>query len=143
MQTRIFAVTLLLIPLAFGKEAPRPVVCRIVDVVATKAGDEYFVDGLKVPYNAGVTEYLRRAEASSPSSCLRFFVPTSITIRDVDDMWVIATGKMQYKEFHVYIYDERRDSVNEISWWTTTETSALRLGNGGIIPWPDRQLERK
>lgn len=117
--------------------------CRIVDVIATKTGDEYFVDGVKVPEDVGVTGYLRRAEASSPRSCLRLFVPTSVKIQDVEDIWVIATGKMQYQEFHAYLYDERRDTVNEISWWKTTETSTVRVGNGHVIPWPDREPEPK
>jgi uncharacterized protein YecT (DUF1311 family) len=115
--------------------------CRIVDVIATKAGNQYFVDNVKVPDDAAVIDYLRRAEASSPRSCLRLFVPTSVKIRDVEDMNVIATGKMQYAEFHAYIYDEHRDWVSEIS-WHTTDTSAARSANGHEVPWPDRPEQK-
>jgi hypothetical protein len=115
--------------------------CRIVDVIATKAGDQYFVDGVKVPDDGYVIDYIRRAEKASPRSCLRLFVPISVKLQDVEDMWVIATGKIQYQDFHAYLYDERRDSVNEISFWTRVDAAHLRSSDGHPLPWPD--MERK
>jgi hypothetical protein len=141
MRTRLLALTLLLALPAFGQET-RTTSCRIVDVIATKAGDQYFVDGVRVPDNGYVIDYLRRAEVASPRSCLRLFVPTSVKIQDVEDMFVIATGKIQYQEFHAYLYDERRDSVSEISLWKTVNTASLRSSNGHLVPWPDLQPKR-
>ena len=138
MQTRLLALAFLLVLPVFGQETPIPS-CRIVDVIATKAGDRYFVDGVNVPADGYVIDYLRRAELASPRSCLRLFVPTAVKIQDVEDMFVIATGKIQYQDFHVYLYDERRDSVNEISLWKTVDTAPLRSSHGHLLPWPDRQ----
>ena len=138
MQTRLIALAFLLVLPVFGQETPAAS-CRIVDVITTKTGDQYFVDGVKVPAGGYVIDYLRRAELASPRSCLRLFVPTSVRIQDVEDMFVVATGKIQYQDFHAYLYDERRDSVNEISLWKTVDTAPLRSPNGHLLPWPDRQ----
>lgn len=94
MQARLLALAFLFVLPVFGQETPTPS-CRIVDVIATKAGDQYFVDGVKVPADGYVIDYLRRAESASPRSCLRLFVPTSVKIQDVEDMFVIATGTIQ------------------------------------------------
>ena len=140
MPTQLIAVMFLFVLPAFGQQTPTAS-CRIVDVIATKAGHQYFVDGVKVPNDEYVIDYLRHAEKASPRSCLRLFVPTSVKIQDVEDMFVIATGKIQYQDFHAYLYDERRDSVDEISLWKKVDTAHLRSSNGHPLPWPD--VERK
>jgi len=144
MSTQLIALMFLFVPAAFGQQTST-VSCRIVDVIATKAGHQYFVDGVMVPNDGYVTDYLRRAEKASPRPCLRLFVPTSVKLQDVEDMFVIATGKIQYQDFHAYLYDERRDSVDEISLWKKVDASHLRSSNGHPLPWPDIEpdLERK
>jgi hypothetical protein len=85
--------------------------CRIVDVVQTVTGHDYYVDGRRagsLSEELNLLELLRRTEASSPSSCLRFFVPTSVKINEIENADVVA-GKMQYKEFHVYVYGYYQD----------------------------------
>jgi len=138
MQTRLLALAFLFALPVFVQET-HTAPCRIVDVIATKVGNQYFVDGVKVPADGYVIDYLRRAELASARSCLRLFVPTSVKIQDVEDMFVLATGKLQYQDFHAYLYDERRDSVNEISFWKTVDAAPLRSSNGHLLPWPDRQ----
>jgi hypothetical protein len=122
------------------QEAPPPKdrVCRMVDIIATKTRDIYYVDGIEVPQNRTVIEYLRRLEASSPTRCLRLFVPTSVKIQDVEDMRVVA-GKMQYQEFHAYLYDQHREWVNEILPGPPVSTTELRFSPRGTIHWPDLQ----
>lgn len=111
--------------------------CRIVDVMATKSGDTYYVDGMKMPQNVTVIEYLRRKEATSPRTCLLLFVPSSVKIRDVADMDVVA-GKMQYEDFHAYLYDQHREQVMEILPGPPVRTKNLRTGPRGELSWPDR-----
>ena len=110
--------------------------CRIVDIVRTVGGHDYYVDGKRAGSDSEVNllELLRRAELYSPSSCLRLFVPTSVKINEIENARIVA-GKMQYEEFHVYIYGERRDRVNEILWETRTSAS-VRLGVKGTVNWP-------
>ena len=111
--------------------------CRIVDVVKTVAGHDYYVDGKRAGADTevNVLELLRRREASSPSSCLRAFVPTSIKINEIQNFLIVA-NKMQYKEFHTYVYDEHHDSVAEIL-WEGRMSDGLRWGINGTVRWPD------
>jgi hypothetical protein len=61
-------------------------------------------------------------------------VPTSVKINEIENGRIVA-GKMQYEEFHVYIYGEHRDWVNEILWETRTSAN-VRLGMKGTVDWP-------
>lgn len=117
--------------------------CRIVDVVKTLGGHDYYVDGRRAGTDSEVNllELLRRSEASSPSSCLRLFVPTSVRVNEIENGRVVA-GKMQYEEFHAYIYDERRDWVNEIL-WETLPSANVRTGMKGTVDWPSPDSGRK
>jgi len=110
--------------------------CRIVDVVQTVGGHDYYVDGKRAGSLSEVNllELLRRTEASSPSSCLRFFVPTSVKMNEIENAEVVA-GKMQYKEFHVYVYGYYRDWVKEIL-WESHPSADVRLGMKGTVDWP-------
>jgi hypothetical protein len=112
--------------------------CRIVDISPMGRG-EIYVDGMRVPEELGLLNFLRQSEKSSPSSCLRAFVPLTTTIRDIEDLRVIA-GKMQYEEFHVYVYEkDYRDSVSEIVFGSTFNADELRSSPRGPVAWPDRQ----
>ena len=86
------------------------------------------------PSEVNLLELLQRTEASSPSSCLRFFVPTSVKVNEIANAEVVA-GKMQYKEFHAYIYGYYNDSVNEIL-WEPHPSGDVRLGMKGTVDWP-------
>jgi len=107
-----------------------------VDVVQTVAGHDYYVDGRRAGSlsELNLLELLRGTEASSPSSCLRFFVPTSVKINEIENADVVA-GKMQYKEFHVYIYGYYHDWVKEIL-WQSHPSADVRLGMKGTVDWP-------
>jgi hypothetical protein len=111
--------------------------CRIVDMVVKKSGEVDYVDGKKVPGNFVNIDYLREQEKASPRSCLRLFVTSSVKIQDIEDFRVIATGKMQYQDFHAYLYDPARDSFSEILYGQNARPSELRSGPRGTIPWPD------
>ena len=117
--------------------------CRIVDVAKTNRGHDYYVDGKRVGTDVEVNllELLRRSEASSSSSCLKLFVPTSVRLNAIEDGRVVA-GKMQYEEFHAYVYDERRDWVNEIL-WQALPSANLRAGMKGTVDWPSSDSARK
>jgi hypothetical protein len=110
--------------------------CRIVDVVQTVGGHDYYVDGTRAGSDSEVNllELLRRREVGSPSSCLRLFLPLSVKINEIENGRIVA-AKMQYKEFHVYVYGERRDEVNEILLETRTSAN-VRLGMKGTVDWP-------
>ena len=109
--------------------------CRIVDMVVRKAGEVDYVDGRRVPGNFVNIDYLREQEKSSPRSCLLLFVTSSVKIQDIEDFRVLATGKMQYQDFHAYLYDPARDSFSEILHGPTVTPDKLRLGPHGTIPW--------
>jgi hypothetical protein len=111
--------------------------CRIVDMVVKKSGEVDYVDGKRVPGNFVNIDYLREQEKSSPRSCLRIFVTSSVKIQDIEDFRVMATGKMQYQDFHAYLYDRARDSFSEILYGQTFRPDELRSGPRGTIPWPD------
>ena len=113
-------------------------VCRIVDMVVKKAGEVDYVDGKRVPGNFVNIDYLREQEKSSPRSCLLLFVTSSVKVQDIEDFRVIATGKMQYQDFHAYLYDPARDSFREILYGPTVAPDKLRSSPRGLIPWPDR-----
>lgn len=116
--------------------------CRIVDVVSTSYDDAY-VDGFRVSEKLGLLNSLRQREKSSTRSCLRVFVPITGTIQEIEDLRVIA-GKMQYKDFHVYIYEkEYRDSVSEMAFGLAFNADELRSAPTGSLPWPDRQHSRQ
>ncbi len=110
--------------------------CRIVDMVVKKSGEVDYVDGKKVPGNFVNIDYLREQEKSSPRSCLRLFVTSSVKIQDIEDFRVMATGKMQYQDFHAYLYDPARDSFSEILYGRSSRPGELRSGPRGTIPWP-------
>jgi hypothetical protein len=122
--------------LAQSSSPPSTKPCRILDVVQTVSGHDYYVDGRRAGSDSEVNllELLRRSEASSPSSCLRLFVPTSVKVKEIENGRVVA-GKMQYEEFHVYVYDEHRDWVNEIL-LETRPSANVRLGMKGTVEWP-------
>jgi hypothetical protein len=129
----------------FPKPAPQvgPRNCRIVDVTVTKAGEVDYVDGIKVPDEVGLLNFLRAREKLSPSCCLLLFVPVATSIRELDDFRVIA-GKMQYVAFHVYVYEsEYRDTVDELVFGNGFNSDDLRLSPRGPLPWPDRQPEKR
>lgn len=111
--------------------------CRIVDELSTEAGTAYYVDGTKVPEDIGILGFVRQRDKSSPCTCLLAFVTTSARIRDVEDLRVIA-GKMDYKEFHAYLYDPRyRDFATEIDYYGThLNLTELRSGPKGPVPLP-------
>src|SRR5258708_5743123 len=111
--------------------------CRIVDMVVKKAGEVDYVDGKKVPGDFVTIDYLRAQEKSSPTTCLMLFVTSSVKIQDIEDFRVIATGKIQYRDFHVYLYDPGRDSFSEILYGTNMPPEKLRSSPRGTIPWPD------
>jgi hypothetical protein len=113
-------------------------VCRIVDMVVKKAGEVDYVDGKRVPGNFVNIDYLREQEKSSPRSCLLLFVTSEVKLQDIEDFRVIATGKMQYQDFHAYLYDPARDSFSEILYGPTVAPDKLRSSPRGLIPWPDR-----
>jgi hypothetical protein len=110
--------------------------CRILDVVQTAGGHDYYVDGKRAGSDSEVNllELLRRSEASSPSSCLRFFVPTSVKVKEIENAFVVA-NKMQYEEFHAYVYGYYHEWVSEILWESRTSASA-RVGMKGTVDWP-------
>lgn len=110
--------------------------CRIVDMVVKKSGEIDYVDGKRVPGNFVNIDYLRAEEKSSPRSCLRLFVTSSVKIQDIEDFRVIATGKMQYQDFHAYLYDPARDSFSEILYGQNSRPDELRSSSRGTIPWP-------
>lgn len=110
--------------------------CRIVDMVAKKGSEVDYVDGKRVPGNLVTIDYLREQEKSSPRSCLLLFVTSSTRIRDIEGLRVIA-GKMQYKDFRVYLYDSNRDLVSEIRYGKDTDAGEVHKGPNGPIPWPD------
>jgi hypothetical protein len=117
--------------------------CRIVDVIAIKSGDVEYVDGMRVPGDVTTIDYLRQQEKSSPRTCLLLFVPSSVKIRDIEDFRVIA-GKMQYEDFHPYLYEDRyRDLVREILYGSPVNPDELRSGPQGQLAWPDHQRETK
>jgi len=107
-----------------------------VDVVETVGGHDYYVDGKRAGSHSEVNllELLRRTETSSPSSCLRLFVPTSVKINEMENGLVVA-GKMQYQEFHVYVYGYYHEWVKEILWESRTSAN-VRLGMKGTVDWP-------
>jgi len=111
--------------------------CRIVDMVSAKSGNLFYVDGIKVPADLGVLGFVRQREKVSPCSCLLAFVTTSARIREVEDLRVIA-GKMDYKEFHAYLYDDRyRDFATEVFYYGShLNLSELRSGPQGPVPLP-------
>ena len=113
-------------------------VCRIVDMVVKKAGEVDYVDGKRVPGNFVNIDYLREQEKSSPRPCLLLFVTSLVKVQDIEDFRVIATGKMQYQDFHAYLYDPARDSFSEILYGPTVAPDKLRSSPRGLIPWPDR-----
>ena len=113
-------------------------VCRIVDMVVKKAGEVDYVDGKRVPGNFVNIDYLREQEKSSPRSCLLLFVTSEVKLQDIEDFRVIATGKMQYQDFHAYLYDPARDSFSEILYGPTVAPDKLRSSPRGLIQWPDR-----
>ena len=110
--------------------------CRIVDVVKSGSGHDYYIDGKRAGSQSDVNLLivLQHAEASSPLPCLRLFVPTSVKEVLIENARVVA-GKMQYQEFHVYVYDERHDFVNEMI-WETQPSHPLRGG----VRWPDESV---
>ena len=125
---------------AFQRPAAQrgPSDCRIVDVTFDKTGEVDYVDGMGVPAEVGLLNSLRQHEKSSPRSCLLVFVPLATTIRTIEDLRVIA-GKMQYQEFHLYVYEKRyRDSVNELVFGSAFKSDELRSGAHGPLRWPDR-----
>ena len=113
--------------------------CRIVDLVAKHAGEVDYVDGVRVPGDAVIIDYLREREKSSPTSCFRLFVTSSVKIQDIEDVRVIATGKMQYKDFHVYLYDPGSDSFREVLYGSESTVDKLRSTPRGKVAWPDRR----
>jgi|SRR5437879_4109324 hypothetical protein len=113
--------------------------CRIVDMVVKKSGEVDYVDGKRVPGNFVNIDYLREQEKSSPRSCLRLFVTSSVKIQDIEDFRVVATGKMQYQDFHAYLYDPARDSFSEILYGPNVTPDKLRPSPRGTIPWPGSQ----
>jgi hypothetical protein len=116
--------------------------CRIVDVITTKTGDVYYVDGTRVPDEGTVLEYLRRG-AFPRRECLRLFVPSSVKIQDVEDMRALC-GIRQCTEFHAYLYEDRdRETVSEILYGMPVSPDKVRSGPQGAVPWPDRPPERK
>jgi len=117
--------------------------CRIVDEVSTNTGDVYYVDGRKVPGDiGGVLLFLREREKTSHCTCLLAFVTTSARIRGLEDLRVIA-GKMDYKEFHAYLYDYRRDFATEILYYgSPLNLSELRWGPEGSVPLPDENQKK-
>src|SRR5579862_6690981 len=62
--------------------------CRIVDMVVKTSGEVDYVDGKRVPGNFVNIDYLREQEKSSPRSCLRLFVTSSVKIQDIEDFRV-------------------------------------------------------
>jgi hypothetical protein len=108
--------------------------CRIVDMVAKKAGEVDYVDGKRVPGNFVNIDYLREQEKSSPTTCLTLFLTSSVKIQDIEDFGVMATGKMQYQDFHAYLYDPARDSFSEILYGPTVAPEKLRSSPRGTIP---------
>jgi hypothetical protein len=108
----------------------------------TNAVEVGYVDGIRVPDEVGWLEYLRRKEKSSPRSCLLLFVPTSVKIQDVEDFHVVA-GKMQYEDFHVYVYDQHRRLVTEFLHGPPVNADELRSGPNGPFGWPDQNPNEK
>jgi len=116
--------------------------CRIVDYLSTKAGNIYYVDATKVSGDVGeVLLSLRQRERASSCTCLLAFFTASARIRDVEDLRVIA-GKMDYKDFHSYLYDPRySDFATEINYdGTHLNLSELRSGSQGAVPLPDVRM---
>lgn len=117
--------------------------CRIIDVTVTRAGEVEYIDGIKVPDNMGPLNFIRQREKASPHSCLLVFVPLTTSIREIEDFRVIA-GKMQYEDFHVYVYENQyRDSVNELIFGSAFNPDELRSSPQGPLPWPDRRPANK
>jgi len=67
----------------FPKPTPQvgPRNCRIIDMTFTKTGEVDYVDGMKVPDEVGLLNFLRQREKSSPSCCLLVFVPVATNIQ--------------------------------------------------------------
>ena len=116
--------------------------CRIVDLAVKNAGEVDYVDGKKVPGNLVDIDYLREQERSSPRPCLLLFVTSSVKIKDIEGVRVIA-GKMGYKDFHAYLYEPNRDSASEILYGPDVNLNEVRSGPHGTVPWPGQQSERK
>lgn len=109
--------------------------CRIVDMVAKNGSEVDYVDGKRVPGNLVTIDYLREQEKSSPRSCLSLFVTIHAKIKDIEGVRAIA-GKMQYKNFHVYLHHENRDLISEIRYGEAVSPNDVRKGPNGPIPWP-------
>jgi hypothetical protein len=105
--------------------------CWIVDVTKT-TGEADFVDGIPVPNELGIVNYLRQEERkTSQRPCLLGFVTASARITDVDGLRAIA-GKIGYEESHVYLYGEQdRGLAREILW--TSQESVQAVGKGSRI----------
>ncbi len=117
--------------------------CRIIDVTFIGTSEVDYVDGIKVPDELGPLNFIRRREKSSPRSCLLLLVPLTTRIRELDDFSVIA-GKMQYEDFHIYVYENQyRDSVNELVLGNAFNSEELRSSPHGPLPWPDRRPAQK
>lgn len=115
--------------------------CRIVDLVPTRGGEVNYVDGIRVPDETGLLNFLRQREKASPRSCLLVFTPLMTTVRQLEDLRVIA-GKMQYEDFHLYVYESQyRDTVNELLFGRASDSGQLRLTPRGPLPWPDHSAE--
>jgi hypothetical protein len=134
------------IPIATLAQAPaqsKVAGCRIVDMVVKKAGEVDYVDAARVPGNYVTIDYLREREKASPRTRLLLFVTSSVKIQDIEGLRVIATGKMQYQDFHAYLYDPNRDSASEILYGPDVNLNELRLGPHGTVPWPGQESEAK
>jgi hypothetical protein len=102
--------------------------CWVADVTKT-TGVADFVDGIRVPDELGIVNYLRQQERkTSQRPCLLGFVTPSAQIADVDNLRKIA-GKIGFEEIHVYLYEQEDPNfAREILWTPQVSAHVERKG---------------
>jgi uncharacterized protein YbcV (DUF1398 family) len=109
---------------------------RVIEVATSKSGEVDYVDGVKLPPDTTLVDYLRQQERALRRTSLVVFVKASARIETVENLRAVAEN-MGYQAFHAYVLDTRNPEIAvELRYGAPVKLDQLRSGPQGSVPLP-------
>jgi len=109
---------------------------RVIEVATNKSGEVDYVDGVRLPLDTLLIDYLRQQERALRRTSLVVFVTASARIETVENLRAVAEN-MGYQAFHAYVLDTRNpETAVELLYSAPVKVDELRSGPQGSVPLP-------